>query len=278
MIVGKTIKSGIPVTLKNGKYIIKKEDKYYTIDQKYVIFLSSKEIGTLGGVPVSQDNFGTYKIDKNKKHYLTPDERSDIIFNQSPSSLVRVMSNTTVVKSEKRNLLQRIIERIFNIFKRKEETDIDSTELDILKVQENNYRISSESMAKINKLKFYMDSFKTFPLLQDIYDYTKMFHDTVIQNNSKLQLIEQFHLYYTDHFIELFDKIIENNKMRISLIEKRKEKIKKDIVAIEKKSNAELSKIDRVNKIKDESLKYENMVIKQILNDFDQKIASDNTR
>lgn len=173
------------------------------------------------------------------------------------------------------NLFSRFFTKIIFFFSKKRNSEEFELNDELLrkKIDDNNKRIISESENKLKKLFYYRNTFKDVPLLYDVYDYTKMFHDVVLQNKLKLQLIEQFHMYYTDHFIELFEKIIDNNRIRVSLIEKKKEKLKNDIINLEKDKKIENDKIKSVDIIKNESIRYEKMVINQILKDIDQKTS-----
>lgn len=98
-----------------------------------------------------------------------------------------------------------------NKIEKNEEKSIDTIE------KEKQLRLSLE---KINKLKFYSDKFK-LPELTEIYENTLIIHNINIEKDIKIQKLVQFHMYYTDNFIQFFDKVVDKFDDRIKFLDNK---------------------------------------------------------
>ena len=68
-------------------------------------------------------------------------------------------------------------------------------------------KVIKESTDKLNKLKIYVNYFD-FPYITSIYNQSLIIHD-IFNSNKELNInkLDQFHMYYTDHLLELLQKI-----------------------------------------------------------------------
>lgn len=141
-------------------------------------------------------------------------------------------------------------------------------------IEYNDNEFIEKSHERLNSLWNYYNEYK-LDILKDIYEYTKIVHDSVVDNKMKPQSLEQFHIYYTDNFLSLFGKIAENNKMRQSLIQKRKEKLRFEISRLKNDVKIKTTIIDKTETIKRELKKYNEYTKNIILSNLDKKICFD---
>ena len=68
-------------------------------------------------------------------------------------------------------------------------------------------RVLKESLDKLNKLKIYVNYFD-FPYITSIYNQSVILHE-IFESNDELNMnkLDQFHMYYTDHLLEMLQKI-----------------------------------------------------------------------
>lgn len=103
--------------------------------------------------------------------------------------------------------------------------------------QDPNETIIRDSQDKINKLKIYANYFDN-RTLTDILNQTEVIHD-VFDNNKELSFkkLEQYHYYYTDHLIELLQKLKTSKDENIAVIASQVKSLENKIANGKKKSN-----------------------------------------
>src|SRR3972149_8386142 len=114
---------------------------------------------------------------------------------------------------------------IINIFKKKKkdtisiEMNMDAASLVQQHVQQSPTDIIlQDSQDRINKLKIYGNYFDNM-ILTNILNQTEVVHD-VFLNNKELSFkkLEQYHYYYTDHLIELLQKLKTSKDENFAII------------------------------------------------------------
>lgn len=115
---------------------------------------------------------------------------------------------------------------IINFFKRRQQKKV-LNRIDKKDVSDNYPKketdpyivILSDSNKRIDKLKIYKNYFNHI-LLDKIIMQSETVHN-IFESNKELKYnkLEQFHYYYTDHLIELLDKIKSNKEESKSMLE-----------------------------------------------------------
>lgn len=103
--------------------------------------------------------------------------------------------------------------------------------------QDPSVTILRESQTRINKLKVYANYFDN-RTLTDILNQSEVIHD-VFENNKELSFkkLEQYHYYYTDHLLELLQKLKTSKDENIAIIASQVKSLENKIANGKKKSN-----------------------------------------
>lgn len=135
---------------------------------------------------------------------------------------------------------------IINIF-RKKKKDVITIEIDPSKTlalqtqtqikQDPSTIILNDSQNRINKLKIYANYFDNV-LITNILNQTEIVHD-VFLNNKELNFnkLDQYHYYYTDHLLELLQKLKTSKDENFAVISTQIKSIESKIASGRKKSN-----------------------------------------
>jgi hypothetical protein len=133
------------------------------------------------------------------------------------------------------------------------------------------------SLQKISKIESFYKKTK-LSILKDVVDITQIIHDVIVKYNIKYQKLSQFHMYYTDHYIPLIEKIIKTQDEKIDYLKKMESNTQTKI------DNCDKRILDINNKIKSHKLneanksKYETNIIKLIGSLFDNHVISSSSK
>jgi hypothetical protein len=171
---------------------------------------------------------------------------------------------------EKTNWFSRIWGRLFPhqiVTRRRNEMEEEKKRL--RQIEQDKHRLIQQSQTKLDHLQRYAKKFH-LPILQEIYDNSKIVHDCIVENNIKIQRLEQFHLYYTDHFLALFEKIDKEFEEKNVLLKKRLSLIETEIQNIKKIKQRLADKIKGLQILRTEKKDYEHYIRDSINKLFDQ--------
>ena len=133
------------------------------------------------------------------------------------------------------------------------------------------------SLQKISKIENFYKKTK-LSILKDVVDITQIIHDVIVKYNIKYQRLSQFHMYYTDHYIPLIEKVIKTQDEKIDYLKKMESNTQTKIDSCDKRI------LDINNKIKSQKLneankaKYETHTIKLIGSLFDNHVISSSSK
>lgn len=128
---------------------------------------------------------------------------------------------------------------------------------------------SKNSVSKISILSGYYQHFKN-DMIKEICEITQLIHDIIIDNKIKIQKLNQFHFYYTDHFIKLFDKILMENQEKTQFVTNRIKSVTSKIDNLKKElriNNEEIQNLDNFNKSKE---RYSDLFREIVLSNLDK--------
>jgi len=161
-----------------------------------------------------------------------------------PDKLKNIEMNDNLIVVNKNNFIKKFWFQFISFFVRKNEIIIPKEEKPI--IVDTNKIIIDESLNKIEKLNSFYNKMK-IKQIEDIHSMSKIIHDVIVNSNLKLNKLQQFHLYYTDNFINLFNKIIKNHDEKIDFYNKLKQSIKTKIAINNKNIDALNNKIKIIN-------------------------------
>lgn len=129
-------------------------------------------------------------------------------------------------------------------------------------------RIISDSLERIENLKTIQKSVNS-EIVNDVIDYTVAFHDIVVNKKLKIQKLEQFHMYYTDNFIQLMEDLIKNKEKENINIQIENNKLIEELELKRNKIGKIQKRISKIDNGKKNIKEYDKAVSNYILGNFD---------
>ena len=187
-------------------------------------------------------------------------------------------NNTSIKKRTEEGIISFFFLRFWKSIKGifiQEEDEFWNDEKEPVKEPEVDYRAEEIklSIKKIDKIESFYQKTK-INILKDVYDMTQIIHDVIVNNNIKYQKLSQFHMYYTDHYIPLIEKILKTQDEKIDYLKKMENNITSKMNDCDKKISNIHSKINSFKSNESNKSKYESFIVKLIGSLFDNHVIS----
>lgn len=185
--------------------------------------------------------------------------------------------NTSIQKREegvKSFFLLRFWKMIVGIFVR-EDDDFWEEKEETKKDPEVDHRAEEIkiSLQKLSKIKSFYDKTK-LSILKDVYEITQIIHDVIVKYNVKYQKLTQFHMYYTDHYIPLIEKILKTQDEKVDYLKKMENNITTKMDDCDRRISDIHTKINSYKSNEANKAKYEAFIIKLVGSLFDNHAIS----
>jgi len=197
--------------------------------------------------------------------------------NSYGSSGINLIKIDKSVKSthqiEEQGIIKKIFKLILSIFIKKEnDNQYQLSGLNTSSKLTDEQRYIDDSKLRISKLKSLNENIKS-DIINDIIDNLEILQDLMINGKFKIISLEKFHIYYTDNFISYFEKLVQNE-----IIERDKKILinKKELKDLKIEYENKNKKIESINRIKLDIMKYENYLVENILKNIDLSFIEKN--